>query len=40
MSEGENIHFKGLKTKEQLRFFPEAPRVDLNNLMKKVKWDD
>ena len=40
MSEGENIHFKGRKTKEQLRFFPEAPRVDLNNLMKKVKEEE
>jgi hypothetical protein len=39
MSVEESIHFNEQKKeeKEQLRFFPAAPRVNLNNLMKKVK---
>ena len=37
MSGVKNMHFNGEKKKEQLMIFPEAPRVDLNNLLKKLK---
>jgi len=42
MSVGENIRFNGQKEKEkeQLGIFQVAPRVDLNNLMKKVKEEE
>ena len=36
----ENIHFNRQRKIEQLRVFPEASRVDLNNLMKKVKEEE
>ena len=42
MSVGENIRFNGQEEKEQTKVFPEVPRlrVDLNNLMKKVKEEE
>ncbi len=42
MSVGENIRFNGQEEKEQTKVFPESPRlrVDLNNLMKKVKEEE
>ena len=42
MSVGENIRFNGQKEKKQPKVFPEVPRlrVDLNNLMKKVKEEE
>ena len=40
MSVRENIHFNRQRKIEQLRVFPEASRVDLNNLMKKVKEEE
>ena len=40
MSVGENVRFNGQKAKGQLGIFPKVPRVDLNNLMKKLKEED
>ena len=40
MSIGGNVRFDGQNEKERLKFFPGAPRVDLNNLMKKVKEEE
>ena len=40
MSTGENARFNEQNEKEQARIFPEASRVDLNNLMKKVKEEE
>jgi len=42
MSVGENIRFNGQEEKEQTKVFPEVPRlrVDLNNLMKKLKEEE
>jgi len=40
MSVRENIHFNRQRKIEQLRVFPEASRVDLNNLMKKLKEEE
>ena len=40
MSVGENIRFNKRREREQLRIFPEAPRVNLNNLMQKVKEEE
>ena len=40
MSVGENVRFNGQKEKEQPKVFPEVSRVNLNNLMKKVKEEE
>jgi len=40
MSVGENIHFNGNRKKGQPNVFPRTPRVNLNNLMKKVKAEE
>ncbi len=40
MSVGENVRFNGQKARGQLGIFPKVPRVDLNNLMKKLKEED
>jgi|TARA_Y100000310_G_scaffold232572_1_gene235424 translation elongation factor EF-1beta len=40
MSVRENIRFSGEKEKEQPKVFPEVSRVNLNNLMKKVKEEE
>jgi|TARA_B100001964_G_scaffold184580_1_gene204596 hypothetical protein len=37
MSIRENIHFNGQRKQEQLVISPEKSRVNLNNLMKKLK---
>ena len=40
MSVRESIHFSGQKKREQPRIFPETSRVNLNDLMKKVKEEE
>ena len=40
MSVGESIHFNGNRKKGQPNVFPRTPRVNLNNLMKKVKAEE
>ncbi len=40
MSVGENIRFNRQREKGQLRVFPGVPRVDLNNLIKKLKEEE
>ena len=40
MSEGENARFNGQKEMEQPRVLPESTRVNLNNLMRKVKEEE
>ena len=40
MSAGENVRFNGQRAKGQSGIFPKVPRVDLNNLMKKVKEEE
>ena len=40
MSVGENTRFNGQRGKEQPRVIPEVSRVDLNNLMKRVKEEE
>ena len=40
MSARENISFSGQKEKEQPRVFPGVSRVNLNNLMKKIKEEE
>ena len=40
MSVGENISFNRQKEKEQPKVFPGVSRVDLNNLMKKLKEEE
>jgi len=40
MSVGESVRFNGQKEKEQPKVFPEVPRVNLNNLMQKVKEEE
>ena len=40
MSVGENIRFNRQKEKDQSGAFSEIPRVNLNNLMKKVKEEE
>ena len=40
MSVGESIRFNGQKEKEQLRVFPKVSKVNLNDLMKKVKEEE
>ncbi len=40
MSVGENVRFNGQWAKGQSGIFPKVPRVDLNNLMKKVKEEE
>ena len=40
MSVGKNARFSGQKEKEQPKVFPEVSRVNLNNLMKKVKEEE
>ena len=40
MSVGKSIHFNGNRKKGQPNVFPRTPRVNLNNLMKKVKAEE
>ena len=40
MSVGESIRFNGQKEKEQLRVFPKVSKVNLNDLMKRVKEEE
>jgi hypothetical protein len=40
MSVKESIRFSGQENKEQPRVFPGVSRVNLNNLMKKVKEEE
>jgi len=40
MSARESIRFDGQKEKKQPRIFPEGSRVNLNNLIKKVKEEE
>ena len=40
MSVGENARFNGQKEMEQPRVLPESTRVNLNNLMKKLKEEE
>ena len=40
MSVGKNACFSGQKEKEQPKVFPGVSRVDLNNLMKKLKEEE
>ena len=40
MSVGENARFNGQKEMEQPRVLPESTRVNLNNLMRKVKEEE
>ena len=40
MSVGENARFNGQKEKEQPKVFSEVSRVNLNNLMKRVKEEE
>ena len=40
MSVGESIHFNGNRKKGQPNVFPRTPRVNLNNLMKKVREEE
>ena len=40
MSAGENVRFNGQRAKGQSGIFPKVPRVDLNNLMKRVKEEE
>jgi|TARA_Y100000031_G_scaffold122005_1_gene136692 hypothetical protein len=37
MSVGESIHFNRQKEREKQSVFPDVPKVDLNNLMKRAK---
>ena len=40
MSVGEDVRFNGKKEQEQLRVFPETSRVNLNDLMKKLREEE
>tara|TARA_B100000959_G_C14615489_1_gene473973 strand:- start:390 stop:593 length:204 start_codon:yes stop_codon:yes gene_type:complete len=40
MSTGGNIRFNGEAAKEQPMISPEAPKVDLNNLIRKLKEEE
>ena len=40
MSVGEDVRFNGKKEQEQLRVFPETSRVNLNDLMKRLKEEE
>ena len=40
MSVGESVRFNGQKEKEQPRVFPKESKVNLNDLMKKVKEEE
>ncbi len=40
MSVRDNIRFNGQQEKKQPMIFPEVSRVDLNNLMKRVKEEE
>ena len=40
MSVGESVRFNGEKGREQPRVFPGPSRVNLNNLMKRVKEEE
>jgi hypothetical protein len=40
MSVRENIRFNGQREMERSRVFSELPKVDLNNLMQKVKEEE
>ena len=40
MSVEESVRFNGQKEKKQPRVFPGVSRVNLNNLMKKVKEEE
>ena len=40
MSVGENIRFNGQKDQEQPKVFTGTSRVNLNNLMKKLKEEE
>ena len=40
MSVGEDIHFNRRNEKKQPGVFSEIPRVNLNNLMKRVKEEE
>jgi hypothetical protein len=40
MSVGESVRFNGQKEKKQPRVFSGVPRVNLNDLMKKVKEEE
>lgn len=40
MSVGENIRFNGQKERAQPKVFPEVSRVNLTNLIKKVKEEE
>ena len=40
MSVGESIHFNRQKEREKQSVFPDVPKVDLNNLMKRAKEEE